>query len=205
MATLLSTPALPCHGSALVRGAVNLSQVVFQGLLGAREGHLRPREAVSWKAPDVHRLVERHRLAARDLRREDGYGRYLSVVRIEADDLPHLDLQPRLLEHLALRCGLGPLTALYKPARESPLAVARFDVALDQDYTPIQLYNSPRHEFRAQVEHEAATLAHEPLRITAFEQADSEAVATPGAEPVLGQPILYFQGVLRLLEPRPVC
>ena len=77
-----------------------------------------PRETLSWKTPDVHRLVERRRLAARDLGREDGYGRYLSVVRVEADDRPHLDLQPRLLEHLALRCGLGPLTALYKPARK---------------------------------------------------------------------------------------
>src|SRR5687768_3497767 len=103
MVTLLSTPALPLHGSALVRSAVNLSQVVFQSLFGAREGHLRPRETLSWEAPDVHRLVERRRLAARDLGCEDGYCRYLSVVGIEADDLPHLDLQPRLLEHLALR------------------------------------------------------------------------------------------------------
>src|SRR5215210_9110092 len=151
MATLLSTPALALHGSALVRSAENLSQVVFQGLFGAREGQLRPRETLCWEAPDVHRLVERRRFAARDLGCEDGYGRYLSVVRVEADDLSHLDLQPRLLEHLTLRCGLGPLTALYKPARKGPLAVARFDVALDQDNTPVQLEDSPRHEFRPQV------------------------------------------------------
>src|SRR5918998_1453926 len=187
----------------LSRALSELSQVVFQGLFGAWEGHLRPRESLSWEAPDVHRLVERRRLAARDLGCEDGYGRDLSVVRVEADDLPHRDLQPRLLEYLTLHCGLGPLTALYKPARKSPLAVARFDVALDQDYTPVQLGNSPRHEFRPQVEHEAATLAHEPLRFAAFEQADSEAVAAPGAELVLGEPTLYFQGVLRLLELSP--
>src|ERR687889_2120986 len=191
MATSLSTPALVLHGSALVRSAVNLSQVVFQGLFSAREGHLRPREILSWKAPDIHRLVERRRFAARDLGCKDGYGRYLSVVRVEADDLPHLDLQSRLLEHLTLRCGLGPLTALYKPARKSPLAVARFDVALDQDYTPVQLDNSPRYEFWPQVEHEAATLAHESLRIAAFEQADSEAVFTSGGELLLGDPMLF--------------
>src|ERR671921_861516 len=177
MVISLSTPAPPFHGSALFRSAVDLSQVVFQGLFGAWEGHLRPRESLSWEAPDVHRLVERRRLAARDLGCKDGYGRDLSVVGVEADDLPHRDLHPRLPEHLTPRCGLGPLTALYKPARKSPLAVARFDVALDQDYTSVQLDNSSRYEFRPQVEHEAATLAHEPLRIAAFEQADSEAVA----------------------------
>ena len=101
--------------------------------------------------------------------------------------------------------GLGPLTALYEPARESPLAVAGLYVALDQDYSIVQLSNGPRYEFRPQVEHEAALLAHESLRVAAFEQADSEAVATPGAELVLGEPMLYFQGVLRLLEPRPAC
>ena len=186
MVISLSTPAPPFHGSALFRSAVDLSQVVFQGLFGAREGHLRPRESLSWETPDVHRLVERRWLAARDLCREDGYGRYLSIVRVEADDLPHLDLQPRLFEHLTSSCGLGPLTALYEPARESPLAVARLYVALDQDYTPVHLDDSSRYEFRPQVEHEAATLAHQPFRVVAFEQADSEAAATPGAELVLG-------------------
>src|ERR671921_2027630 len=147
MVISLSTPAPPFHGSALFRSAVDLSQVVFQGLFGAREGHLRPREAISWEAPDIHRLVERRRLAARDLGREDGYGRYLSVVRVEADDLPHLDLQPRLFEHLAPGGGLGPLTALYEPAGESPLAVAGLYVALDQDDTTVQFDEGPRHEF----------------------------------------------------------
>src|ERR671917_2007340 len=108
MVISLSTPAPPFHGSALFRSAVDLSQVVFQGLFGAREGHLRPREAISWEAPDVHRLVERRRLAARDLGREDSYGWDLFIVGIETDDLTHLDLQPRLFEHFAPGGGLGP-------------------------------------------------------------------------------------------------
>ena len=49
MATLLSTPALPIHHSALVRSAVDLSQVILKALFGAREGHLGPGEAVSRK------------------------------------------------------------------------------------------------------------------------------------------------------------
>src|SRR5918995_2840521 len=136
------------------------SQVVFQGMFGAREGHLCPGEVVSWEAPDVHRLVERRRLAARDLGREDGYGWDLFIVGIETDDLTHLDLQPRLFEHFAPGGGLGPLAALHETAGESPLSVARLDVALDQDYTPVQLGDGPGYQLGSQVENKATVAAH---------------------------------------------
>src|SRR5215207_158667 len=152
----------------------DLSQVVFQGLLGAREGHLRPREAVSREAHYSHRFIQGNRLSTDDPGGEDGYGRCLSFVRVEADDFFHFDLQPRLFEHLALCSGLGPLAALYETAGESPLAVARLDVPLDEHYPPVQLEDRTCNQLRPQVEHEAAPIADQPLRIAAFEHAKSE-------------------------------
>src|SRR5215211_5507284 len=128
------------------------SQVIFQGLFGARERNLR--------------------------------------------------LDAGLLEGLASGGLLSDLAPLDEAAGEGPLAVAGLYGTLDQDHVAVKLEDCASYQLRPQIEYEAATLAHEPLRISAFEQADGEAVATPGAELVLGGPLLYFHSILRLLQRR---
>src|SRR5918995_4219110 len=184
---------------------LSLAQVVLEGLFRARKGEFRPRQGVTRKRLHGHDLIQGRGLAADHTGGKGGDSRDLSLVAAQADDASDLDLHARLLEGLALRGGLGPLAALHEATRESPLAITRLDIPLDQQDPPVQLEERAGHQLRSQIEHEAATLAHEPLRFAGFEQADPETVATPGTELVFGGPLLYFQGVLRLLEPRPAC
>src|SRR5215210_5043279 len=152
-----------------------------------------------------HDLIQGRGLAADHAGGKGGDYRDLSLVAVQADDARNFDLYARLLEGLALGGGLGPLAALHETTWKSPLAITRLDIPLDQQDPSVQLEERAGHQLRPQVEHEAATLAHEPLRVAGFEQASLKGVATPGTEVVFGGPLLYFQDVLRLLEPRPAC
>src|SRR5215211_1336194 len=161
-----------------------LAQVVLQRLLGAREGQLGPGQPIAGELFYVERLVQGLRLAAYLPRGEDGDGRDLTFVGVQADDPADLYLQPRLLERLARGGFLGDLAPLDESSGEGPPAVAGLDGALYQDYSTVELDDGPGHQLRPQVEDEAAPLAHQPLRFAFFEEARFEASGAAGTESV---------------------
>ncbi len=89
---------------------------------------------------------------------------------------------PASLQRLALGGGLGCLTSLDEATGEGPLSVARFDGALYQEYPVVELDDRPGDQLRPEIEHEAALLAHQTLRITLLDHAVFQPAAAKGTE-----------------------
>src|SRR5215218_292468 len=171
-------------GSVTSWSSLEPAHVVLERLLRAREGHLGPRQLVSREALYGQRLIQGCRLAACLTGGEDGDGRDLALVGVEAHDAGGLYRQAGLLQSFALGGNLGDLAALDEASGEGPLSVARLDGALYQEYAAVEFDDGPDDQLRPQIEHEAALRAHQALRLAFFKEAGFEASGTEGTESV---------------------